>query len=689
MQQTLEKPWLIGFRLYQLDLRREIIKAWREGAQRILVQLCTGGGKSMIIRSFQLELWLKGKKVLLVCQDTGILTQLLSHAIESGIPQDQVGVLKAWKSGEYPLELHKPMQIAMVQSLTNNWEELTSGPHPLAPDLILIDECHHCDSQNNYFQLWEQFPEAKILGLSATPARPNGHGFYYPEEEGQDRKYLFDRLILGVPKRSLIDQGFLPECGTYFALTPSLRGVAKKRGEFRVTGANGLESRYNNATIRGDVIRAWREFVYDRFGAAPTMCYGVSVAHIKDIAADFRANNIPAVALHGKMGRGEQAKVLKSFIAREAVILCLCGMGQEGFDLATLAKSMGLEAENVFCVIKALATTSLVKNSQLDGRIRGIDLMRWNWRQLPEKIEVIETDQPINQPQATDAVLGGSRSPVHGAMVLGGMAGVESLLRSKDIGGRVAGIKKVLAMSKLDLLEPFLVPGNEDPSPQVQALVETILDHKGLASVGKLLYGVIIDCGNNFVRHEVYDAEHEWSLEGVTVRPLNSKQCPECSLVGLKANLSKCPNCGHVFSKEKVEENSQTPAGEGATISQDKECQMALLDKEAWRSWKELMKQQSSNYVALTEFIMSGAPIPEIARAGRQCKTREGKTYKKYAIYSLWLGCQRKIHGVLWLPTLEALEEWCNVFGYRRETASAWMTECEEYVTKKKTPLLF
>lgn len=668
--QTLERPWLIGLRDYQLDARREIIKAWKEGKERILFQLCTGGGKSIIIRSLLLEMWSKGKRVLLVCQDSRILTQLVGHAIETGIPEDQVGVIKAWKSREYPLELHKPVQVGMIQSLANNWDDLKSGLYPLSPDVIIIDEAHHSDSTNNYFQLWEQFPVAKIVGFSATPARPNGGGFYFPHEKGEPKRHLFDRLITGVSKRELIDSGFLPECETYIGLTPNLKGVAKKKGEFKVEGANGLEARYNNADIRGDIIRSWREFVFDRFGAAPTMCFGVSVQHIQDIAADFNKNGIPAVALHGGLTKTEQDVALRSFITSQSVVLCLCGMGQEGFDLSTLAKSMGLKAESVFCVIKALATASLVKNNQLDGRVRGIDLMRWDWRGLPE---AVEEDSP--QPLPTDAVLGG-RSPLAGAMTLGGMDGVKALLKSKNIAGRVAGIKKALALSRWDLLEEC----KADASPQIQALIEALLENQGLASAGKLLYGVIIDCGNNFQRHDTYDAEHEWTLDGVKPKPGQSKQCPSCKLAGIRMSAEKCPNCEHVFFKPTEHEESEE-TGEGVTLLHDKQCEMALLDKAAWRSWQGLFSRHSSNYVALKEFIRSGAKPREVAIAGKQCKTREGKTYKGYGVFKIWLDCQREMHGNFWLPELETLEELCEALNYRKTKAKQWLEECEEFIT--------
>jgi hypothetical protein len=670
---TLERPWLTGLRSYQLEARRQIIHSWKEGANRVILQLCTGSGKSIIIRSFLLEMWLKQKKVLLVCQDTRILLQLYSHALEAGITQDQVGVIKAWKSKEYPLELHKPVQVAMIQSLTNNWDELKSTLYPLNPDVIIIDEAHHSDHKNNYFQLWEQFPAAKILGLSATPARPNGEGFYYPGEKDQAKRYLFDKLITGVSKRNLINQGFLPECETYIGLTPNLKGVAKKKGEFKVEGKNGLETRYNNSDIRGDLIRCWHEFVYERFGAAPTMCFGVSVSHILKIAEDFNANQIPAVALHGDLSKSEQSNVLRQFITGKAVVLCLCGMGQEGFDLATLAKSMGLEAGSVFCVIKALATASLVKNSQIDGRVRGINLMEWDWRLLP-KSQVLPVG---NQPQSDDVVLGSKFSPLAGSAVLGGLEGVKALLKSQDLAGRVAGIKKALALSRLDLLEEC----RNDSSPKIQALVEAILENQGLVSAGKLLYGVIIDCGNNFERHDVYDAEHEWTLDGVKANPLKCKKCPNCKVAGLRMNLDKCHNCGYVFFKVEVSQPSEE-VSEILNVSHDKECEMVLLNKEAWKSWQGIHSRYNSNYVALKAFINTGATIREIVAAGRQCKTKHGRNYTIYGIYAVWLGHQREVNGNTWIPSLDTLLEWCQALSLSKTQAYRWLKECQEHGEK-------
>ena len=169
-QVTENRAWLDGLRDYQIYSRRLIMDAWAT-KHRILFQLCTGAGKSVIIRSILLNLWAKDKKVLVLCEDSRILEQLHHHAIKSGIPPEENGIIKAFKSGEYPLELYKPVQVGMAQTLASSWEIIAPN---FTPDVIIVDEGHHCDGRSRYYQLWKQYPNARILAVTATPARPAG-----------------------------------------------------------------------------------------------------------------------------------------------------------------------------------------------------------------------------------------------------------------------------------------------------------------------------------------------------------------------------------------------------------------------------------------------------------------------------------------------------------------------------------
>jgi hypothetical protein len=107
---------------------------------------------------------------------------------------------------------------------------------------------------------------------------------------------------------------------------------------------------------------------------------------------------------------------------------------------------------------------------------------------------------------------------------------------------------------------------------------------------------------------------------------------------------------------------------------------MALLNKAAWRSWHGMYSRYTSNYIALKEFIKSGATIQEIAVAGKQCKTKYGRNYTAYGIYGVWLSSQRELHSPYWLPSLEVLLEWCQVLNLPKTQAHRWLKECQSEV---------
>lgn len=664
-----EKIWLKRLRDYQLAMRREVIATWKEGHQRVLLQSGTGTGKSIIIGSFILELWLKDKKVLLVCEQGTLVDQLMHHFLEDGVPREELGIIKAWRSGEYPLELEKPIQLATIQTLDSTWEELAKSS--FNPDIIIVDEGHHCDGSNRYYQLWLKAAEARMLSTTATPARPNGRGLYHPYINNgvvKKREPLFNALIIGPKKQELINAGWLPECETYFGLTPDLKKIAKKRdGEFAVDGKDGLEAAYNDGDqgqmLRGDIVANWKKFVLDRYGYAPTLCFGVSVKHARDIAAEFRSNSIPAIALYGELTRAEQRARLRAFITGEAAILCLCAMGTEGFDLATLAKQLGVqEAVSVFCVIKAFATNSLVKDSQVNGRVRGIDLLRWNWKGAPE------IGEGGNKPRAGDMVLGG-KQPVTGSLVLGGVAGLKHRLSAPDVSSRIRAVKEVFKLGHWDLLSEC----KEDPSDQIRAFAEAALENPEQAKSGKILRGIIIDSGNNFERFGPYFQDHEWTLDGVKVKAIKTKKCPKCQQGAIAIFVDKCPSCGHVFEKEKPKEKKPRAELLGVDpepISHDRTAEMVLLDKDRWRKFLSI----KNGVQGLDYLIKEGASIGELAIAVRQCKKKDGTPYKLE--FAFWRWCHyQKEQQPGWSLTKQIVWDWAKAFGMQGTDADAWVNK--------------
>src|SRR5207244_2922453 len=91
---------------------------------------------------------------------------------------------------------------------------------PLA-DLLIIDEAHHARAAT-YRKVIDAYPEATLLGLTATPCRGDGLGL----------GNLFDVMIECPQVAALVSQGYLVKSRVYAPVNPDLRGVRVKRGDY-------------------------------------------------------------------------------------------------------------------------------------------------------------------------------------------------------------------------------------------------------------------------------------------------------------------------------------------------------------------------------------------------------------------------------------------------------------------------
>ena len=64
-----------------------------------------------------------------------------------------------------------PIKAVSIQWLSKHYDEIEEEP-----GMIVIDEAHHALAKT-YKGMWDRFPKAKFLGLTATPCRLNGKGF--------------------------------------------------------------------------------------------------------------------------------------------------------------------------------------------------------------------------------------------------------------------------------------------------------------------------------------------------------------------------------------------------------------------------------------------------------------------------------------------------------------------------------
>src|SRR5262245_15278123 len=81
-------------------------------------------------------------------------------------------------------------------------------------DLLLVDECHHATA-TTWRKIIEAYPNAVLLGLTATPCRGDGCGL----------GGIFSVLIECPQVAALIEQNYLVKSRVYAPVTPNLRGV--------------------------------------------------------------------------------------------------------------------------------------------------------------------------------------------------------------------------------------------------------------------------------------------------------------------------------------------------------------------------------------------------------------------------------------------------------------------------------
>lgn len=355
-----EEEIISDLRYYQKDLYLGVRDQFKSGKKSVIVQLATGGGKGKIIAKIITKAWLSGSKILFLSHRGEIIKQIRQHLITAGIDKSDIGVIQGPNSGTWPFTPFRPIQVSMIQSVAQNWEQWKADRLPFDFQLIIIDECHLATS-NSFVDLFANLPKAYKIGFTATPEPPYGKTF----------KGIFDTILCGVSHAELITKGFLPEIVYYATTPPDLEDVPVYNGDYV---AEKLQNKINTKELRGELVATWVKRVRNPYGNLPTIVFAGGVIHSKEIAAEYNQAGIPAVHIDGKMRQPERKEALRKFISGEAHILCNCDVLTEGFDLETYCEILELPSISVGCVQLASPTKRITKANQRRGRARGVKI---------------------------------------------------------------------------------------------------------------------------------------------------------------------------------------------------------------------------------------------------------------------------------------------------------------------------
>ena len=323
MEQT-NATKMLTLRDYQQDLVSQATNAWSNGVRSLLLQLSTGGGKTIIFAAIARDFASKQEGVLVVAHREELILQAASKLqTATGIAP---GIIKAgYKS------VDSLVQVGSIQTLARRKN------YPPAK-LVIVDEAHHA-SAASYRNLLCAYPDALILGVTATPRREDGYGL----------RDVFDELICSISTKELIALGYLTDYKLIAGFKYSKHKVPKQR-DFTKKELAEVAQDYKPQ----EVLRQWDKFCYGK----KTVIFAVNVSHSKAIAFQFRAAGMACEHLDGETPADERREILDRFRSGETQIITNCAILTEGFDCP--------DSE---AAIIARPTTSVTLWLQMIGRV--------------------------------------------------------------------------------------------------------------------------------------------------------------------------------------------------------------------------------------------------------------------------------------------------------------------------------
>lgn len=186
---------------------------------------------------------------------------------------------------------------------------------------FFTDESHHLTRESMWGKCREMFPNAKGLGVTATPIRADGKGL------GRHAQGYFDQMIIGPSMRELINQSHLADYRLIMSETDiDLTGV--------MIGATGdyiapqLKKALQASEIVGDTISTWQQYAEGML----TVVFTDSVESSEELAKEFVARGVAAEAISARNTDQERADILDRFERRVTLVLINCDLFGEGFD---------------------------------------------------------------------------------------------------------------------------------------------------------------------------------------------------------------------------------------------------------------------------------------------------------------------------------------------------------------------
>ena len=349
---------------YQEDMKERIEKALRLH-RSVMAQMPTGTGKTYLLTAV-IDSFVSNnpmEKVWIVAHRRELVSQI----------DETVRKFHSY-SASNTSSLLSSVKAMSIQWLMRHYDEIEEEP-----GMIVIDEAHHALAKT-YKEMWERFPKAKFLGLTATPCRLNGKGF----------TDLFDVLVQSWSVPEFISKGRL---ATYDFVSIKSDGVTQRLiDSLQKRGADGdyqnkeMDMLLNKKPSIERLYRSLEEYGKDRKG----IVYAINISHAQKITKLYQEHGVKAIAIDSKTPAAERQQDIEAFKKGDIQVLVNVDIFSEGFDcpdveFVQLARPTLSLAKYLQMVGRGLRVAKGKKNCVIIDnvglyRVFGLPSQVWNWK---------------------------------------------------------------------------------------------------------------------------------------------------------------------------------------------------------------------------------------------------------------------------------------------------------------------
>jgi DNA repair protein RadD len=319
----------VTLRPYQSDLYVRVREAFRTH-RRVLACAPTGSGKTRLFAEMTRASSSRGWNVWIVVPRNELLEQASDELARLGVRHGRIaasgGSVEGRESAAY--DVH----VVSKDTLIRRFDKIKRPPQ-----FLIVDEAHL--ALDRYIEIAERYPEAKLLGVTATPERLDGRGL----------SELYEVLVLGPTPAELVEQGHLSGV-RYYCPPISLKGVHRRGTEY---DEEELAALLEKRQIYGKAIEHYTRHAREK----PALVYCRSVKAAEETAHRFSAAGYRFENIDGRM----------SYKRRRALIDGLRDGALDGLTSCDLI-TYGLDVPRVECVIMLRPTLSRTLFSQMCGR---------------------------------------------------------------------------------------------------------------------------------------------------------------------------------------------------------------------------------------------------------------------------------------------------------------------------------